>query len=166
MKYIIISEQKALELMGMTSGVNMLMPVKILSGTYIGHYACSEGAEHDFAEIFNKLTPLTKVELAQSEFAKDPFNVKLSGYGIEIPEQFQWVFESDKFVLNDFVIPLVTREGKKYVDIAYFNWNEFRHELDEKDSKGNFVHLALKRSLMPLWEYVGLKASEGGMIEL
>jgi hypothetical protein len=72
-------------------------------------------------------------------------------YAIEIPEIYLWVFPDNKFVLNKFEIPLDTINGVKCVNLAYFNWLAFRDELDS----GNYV--ALKRSLMPLWDYVELQ---------
>jgi hypothetical protein len=72
-------------------------------------------------------------------------------YAIEIPEIYLWVFPDNKFVLNKFEIPLDTINGVKCVNLAYFNWQAFRDELDS----GN--HEYLKRSLMPLWDYVELQ---------
>ena len=72
-------------------------------------------------------------------------------YAIEIPEIYLWVFPDNKFVLNKFEIPLDTINGVKCVNLAYFNWLAFRDELDS----GN--HEYLKRSLMPLWDYVELQ---------
>jgi hypothetical protein len=80
----------------------------------------------------------------------------LSPYAVVIPEIYQWAFPEDKFVLSGFEIPLDTHNNDKVVNLAYFMWSEFRAELDS----GNYV--ALKRSLMELWDYVKLQADTIG----
>jgi hypothetical protein len=80
----------------------------------------------------------------------------LSPYAVVIPEIYQWAFPENKFVLSGFEIPLDTINGVKCVNLAYFNWQGFRDELDN----GNYV--ALKRSLMELWDYVKLQADTIG----
>jgi hypothetical protein len=80
----------------------------------------------------------------------------LSPYAVVIPEIYQWAFPENKFVLSGFEIPLDTINGVKCVNLAYFNWQAFRDELDS----GNYV--ALKRSLMELWDYVKFQADTIG----
>jgi hypothetical protein len=84
----------------------------------------------------------------------------LSPYAVKIPEIYQWAFPDNKFVLSGFEIPLDTHNNDKVVNLAYFMWAEFRAELDS----GNYV--ALKRSLMPLWDYVELQVINQNLIVL
>jgi hypothetical protein len=70
------------------------------------------------------------------------------------------------FILDKFIIPLDTYQTTKVVNLAYFEWLEFRAELDKKDSDGNFVYATLKRSLMPLWDYVAEQVTNGNVIVL
>jgi hypothetical protein len=85
---------------------------------------------------------------------------RLYPYGVEIPEIYLWVFPENKFVLNKFEIPLDTIKAVKCVNLAYFNWQAFRDELDS----GN--HEYLKRALMPLWDYVELQVKNNNLIIL
>jgi hypothetical protein len=87
-------------------------------------------------------------------------------YAVEIIEEYRWVFPEDMFILDKFIIPLDTYQTTKVVNLAYFEWLEFRAELDKKDSDGNFVYATLKRSLMPLWDYVALQVTNGNIIVL
>jgi hypothetical protein len=101
----------------------------------------STGAERqDLAEYYE--------EIRNPEL---PIPPPLSPYAVVIPEIYQWAFPEDKFVLSGFEIPLDTHNSEKVVNIAYFMWSEFRAELDS----GNYE--ALKRALMPLWDYVELQ---------
>jgi hypothetical protein len=81
-------------------------------------------------------------------------------YAVEIPEIYQWAFPEDKFVLDGFIIPLDSYTTLKVVNLAYFEWAEFRAELDS----GNYE--ALKRSLMPLWDYVATQVANNNIIVL
>jgi hypothetical protein len=84
----------------------------------------------------------------------------LSPYAVVIPEIYQWAFPEDKFVLSGFEIPLDTHNNDKVVNLAYFMWSKFRAELDS----GNYE--ALKRALMPLWDYVELQVINNNLIIL
>jgi hypothetical protein len=84
----------------------------------------------------------------------------LSPYAVVIPEIYQWAFPEDKFVLSGFEIPLDTHNNDKVVNLAYFMWTEFRAELDS----GNYE--ALKRALMPLWDYVELQVINNNLVIL
>jgi hypothetical protein len=101
---------------------------------------------------FNWLLDLDLVEFWNVIYKAPP----LSPYAVVIPEIYQWAFPENKFVLSGFEIPLDTTNGVKCVNLAYFNWQAFRDELDN----GNYV--ALKRSLMELWDYVKLQADTIG----
>jgi hypothetical protein len=84
----------------------------------------------------------------------------LSPYAVIIPEIYQWAFPENKFVLSGFEIPLDNHNNDKVVNIAYFMWEEFRAELDS----GNYE--ALKRALMPLWDYVELQVINNNLVIL
>jgi hypothetical protein len=144
---------------GTQKGVNVFYCAPILSGQYIGKFATSENALLEFLEIFENLT-YEVVDLDASAFEIDYTQPPLSPYAVVIPEIYQWAFPENKFVLSGFEIPLDTHNNDKVVNLAYFMWSEFRAELDS----GNYV--ALKRSLMPLWDYVELQVINNNLIIL
>jgi hypothetical protein len=80
----------------------------------------------------------------------------LTGYGVEIPDKFLWVFPDNKFILEGFEIPLTNG----VVDVAYFQWKSFRDELDSGK------HEPLKRALMPLWDYVTEQVINNNLVQL
>ena len=135
---------------GAVNGTSYLTFIPIKSGEYIGKFATSENALLEFPEIFENLT-YEFVDLDASAFEIDYTPPPLSPYAVVIPEIYQWAFPENKFVLSGFEIPLDTINGVKCVNLAYFNWQGFRDELDS----GN--HEYLKRSLMPLWDFVKLQ---------
>ena len=131
----------------------------ILSGDYIGKFATSENSLIEFPEIFENLTYET-IELEPKVFQIDFTPPTLNPYAVEIPTIYQWAFPEDMFVLSGFIIPLDTYQSTKVVNLSYFQWAEFRAELDS----GNYE--ALKRSLMPLWDYVAEQVNNGNIIVL
>lgn len=102
-------------------------------------------------------------EIRDPELATPP---TLYPYAVEIIEEYRWVFPDDMFILDKFIIPLDSYQSTKVVNLAYFEWLEFRAELDKKDNDGNFVYATLKRSLMPLWDYVALQVTNNNIIVL
>ncbi len=84
----------------------------------------------------------------------------LMPYAVAIPEVYQWAFPEDLFILSGFEIPLDTLGSTKVVNLAYFNWVEFRAELDS----GKYTDL--KRALMPLWDYVALQVTNNNIVVL
>jgi hypothetical protein len=81
-------------------------------------------------------------------------------YAVEIPTEFQWVFVGDKITIGGFYIPLDDYQNLKVVNLAYFNWAEFRAELDS----GKYADL--KSALMPLWDYVDEQVTNNNIIIL
>jgi hypothetical protein len=152
MKYILLDTNAY---NGTQKGVNTLTSVQIKSGQHKGKFATSENSLLEFPEIFENLE-YEIVELDVMDFQIDYSPPTLIGYGVEIPNQFIWVFPEDKFILNGFEIPLTNGA----VDVAYFQWQEFRDELDS----GN--HEYLKRALMPLWDYVAEQVTNENLIPL
>ena len=144
---------------GTAKDVNIFYALPIKSGEHIGKFATSENALVDFPEIFENLTYET-IDLDSKVFEVDFTAPTLSLYAVEIPEIYQWAFPEDKFILSGFIIPLDTYQSTKVVNLAYFQWAEFRAELDS----GNYE--ALKRSLMPLWDYVAEQVAIGNVIVL
>jgi hypothetical protein len=155
MNYIVINS----EYNGVQNGVNTFYASPIKSGEHIGKFATSENSLVDFPEIFEAITYET-IELQPKVFKVDFTPPTLSPYAVEIPTIYQWAFPEDKFVLSGFEIPLDTHNNDKVVNLAYFMWTEFRAELDS----GNYV--ALKRSLMPLWDYVELQVINNNLVIL
>jgi hypothetical protein len=144
---------------GTQKGVNTFYASPILSGEHLGKFATSENALLEFPEIFKTLT-YEVVDLDASAFEVDYTPPTLSPYAVVIPEIYQWAFPENKFVLSGFEIPLDNHNTDKVVNLAYFMWTEFRAELDS----GNYV--ALKRSLMPLWDYVELQVINNNLVIL
>ena len=156
MKYAIINTN---EHNGVQKGVNIFYASPIKSGEHIGKFGTSENSLVDFPEIFENLTYET-IELEPKVFQVDFTPPTLSPYAVEIPTIYQWAFPEDKFILSGFIIPLDTYGNSKIVNLAYFQWAEFRAELDS----GNYE--ALKRSLMPLWDYVAEQVTNNNIIVL
>jgi hypothetical protein len=123
----------------------------------------------DFLNNWNKVSTNPDLESVFEDVTLESLNIEdvnyftpptLSDYAVEIPEIYQWAFPEDKFILSGFIIPLDTYQSNKVVNLAYFQWAEFRAELDS----GNYE--ALKRSLMPLWDYVAEQVAIGNVIIL
>jgi len=123
----------------------------------------------DFLNNWNKVSTNPDLESVFENVTLESLNIEdinyftpptLSDYAVEIPEIYQWAFPEDEFILSGFIIPLDTHNGVKVVNLAYFEWVQFRAELDS----GNYE--ALKRSLMPLWDYVALQVTNGNVIVL
>jgi len=144
---------------GIKKGVNIFYASPIKSGAHIGKFATSENALIEFPEIFENLS-YQIIELEPKVFLVDFTPPTLSPYAVEIPTIYQWAFPEDKFILSGFIIPLDNYQSTKVVNLAYFEWAEFRAELDS----GNYE--ALKRSLMPLWDYVAEQVAIGNVIVL
>lgn len=121
-----------------------------------------EGLSTDLYKIFEGVT-LDSLKIAELDKYVLP---QLYPYAVEIPTEYSWVFPQDKFILNGFEIPLDTYQSTKVVNLAYFEWIEFRAELDRTDEEGNFVYATLKRSLMELWDYVALQVTNNNIIVL
>ena len=156
MKYILIN---TLQYNGTQKGVNTFYAAPIKSGEYLGKFATSENALNEFPEIFENLD-YEIVNLEPKVFEVDYTPPPLSPYAVFIPEIYQWAFPENKFVLSGFEIPLDTHNNDKVVNLAYFMWSEFRTELDS----GNYE--ALKRALMPLWDYVELQVINNNLVIL
>jgi hypothetical protein len=145
---------------GLQKGVNVFFAREIMWGNYIGKYATSDNALNEFAEVFSQITYEQIDDLDSSYFGKNYTAPTLLPYAVEIPEIYQWAFPEDKFILDGFIIPLDTYTTLKVVNLAYFEWAEFRAELDS----GNYE--ALKRSLMNLWDYVAEQVTNNNIIVL
>ena len=111
---------------------------------------------HELESVFNDVT-LESLDIEDLDYFTPP---TLTPYAVEIPTIYQWAFPEDKFILSGFIIPLNTYQSSKVVNLSYFQWAEFRAELDS----GNYE--ALKRSLMPLWDYVAEQVQNGNVIVL
>ena len=120
--------------------------------------------EDIFGTFYVIADEITRKYTEADEF--DPFPPKdftaptLLPYAVEIPEIYQWAFPEDKFILDGFIIPLDSYQSTKVVNLAYFQWTNFRAELDS----GNYE--ALKRSLMNLWDYVDEQVTNNNIIVL
>jgi hypothetical protein len=160
MNYIVINTN---EYNGTQKGVNVFFAAPIKSGEHIGKFATSENALLEFPEIFENLT-YEIVDLGASVFEVDATPPTLLPYAVEIPIQYRLPFRNGVFKLNAFEVPLDDYQDTKVVNVAYFQWAEFRAELDTKDANGNFVYQALKDSLMDLWDYVGLQVANQNLV--
>lgn len=136
-------------------------PIK--SGEHIGKFATSENALLEFPEIFETLN-YEIVDLGPNVFDVDATPPTLLPYAVEIPLEYSLPFRNGVFKLNAFEVPLDDYQDTKVVNLAYFEWKEFRAELDTKDANGNFVYQALKDSLMDLWDYVKLQVINQNLV--
>jgi len=110
----------------------------------------------DLQSVFNNVT-LASLNIDDLDYFTPP---TLYPYAVEIPQIYQWAFPDNKFILSGFEIPLDTYQSTKVVNLAYFQWLEFRAELDNGD------YQALKRALMPLWDYVAEQVTNNNIIVL
>jgi hypothetical protein len=155
MKYIVTT----IDITSIENNPFILISIPILSGKYINKFAYDLSSLETFLDVFKNLT-YEVVDLDASAFEIDTTPPLLSPYAVVIPEIYQWAFPEDKFVLSGFEIPLDTHNNDKVVNLAYFMWTEFRAELDS----GNYE--ALKRALMPLWDYVELQVINNNLVIL
>jgi hypothetical protein len=162
MNYLVI-DTKEYNFTHTSNGIFYAIPV--LSGLHKGKFACFENALELFPEIIEPLTYET-IDLDILVFQVDYTAPSLLPYAVEIPVEYRWVFPDNKFILNGFEIPLDDYQSTKVVNLAYFQWVDFRNELDRKDDEGNFVYATLKRSLMELWDYVALQVTNNNIIVL
>jgi hypothetical protein len=162
MKYLLINTNIY---NGTQIGVNIFYASPIKSGEHIGKYATSENALTEFPDIFKNIT-YEIVELPISAFELDYTLPTPSPYGLEILEKWYDIFPDNAFKLGGYEIPLEEKNGIKYVNAAYFQWQDFRNALDEKLPNGEFRHQALKDALMKMWDYLTEQATIGNVIVL
>jgi hypothetical protein len=162
MNYLVINTSKY----NFTQNENgVFFAIPIISGEHMGKFACFENALELFPEVF-EIETYEEIDLNNSVFSPNFTPPTLSPYAVEIIQEYRWVFPEDKFILSGFEIPLDNYQTTKVVNLAYFQWVDFRQELDKKDADGNFVYATLKRSLMPLWDYVAEQVQNGNVIVL
>jgi len=130
-------------------------PTSLPSGAY---FISEEEIEQYQGTEFAWIKDLPLVEYSKD--MPDTTAPQLYPYAIEIPTEFQWVFVGDKITIGGFFIPLDNYNGIKVVNLAYFNWVEFRAELDSG------IYADLKSALMPLWDYVALQVTNNNIIVL
>jgi hypothetical protein len=145
------------------NGILYYIPIR--SGNYIGKYFVFENSTILFPEIFKDLD-YKIIDFDAKFFQSDATPPTLLPYAVEIPIEYRLPFRNGVFKLNAFEVPLDDYQDTKVVNLAYFEWAEFRAELDTKDANGNFVYQALKDSLMDLWDYVGLQVANQNWIVL
>jgi hypothetical protein len=116
-------------------------------------------------DVTSKYTDVEPIDI-YADIYNDPTPPQLLPYAVEIPLEYRLPFRNGVFKLNAFEVPLDDYQNTKVVNLAYFQWTEFRAELDTKDANGNFVYQALKDSLMDLWDYVKLQSDNGNVIIL
>jgi hypothetical protein len=83
---------------------------------------------------------------------------EMSGFLVAIPVYWGMLFPNDIFIINGFIIQLERIDGVLAVDIAYLSWTELQNELDKP------VNEAVKRHMMPIWDYVAEQAQQGNFI--
>ena len=130
-------------------------PTSLPSGAYfISEEEINQYRGTEFAWI--KTLPLVDYSTSMP----DTTAPQLYPYAVEIPAEFRWVFVGDKITIGGFYIPLDNHNGTKVVNLAYFQWAEFRAELDSG------IYADLKSALMPLWDYVALQVTNNNIIVL
>jgi hypothetical protein len=82
----------------------------------------------------------------------------MSGLLVAIPIYWEMLFPEDKFIINGFVVELERIDGILAVDVGYLQWPNFQNELDKQ------VNEAIKRHMLPIWDYVAEQAQQGNFI--
>jgi hypothetical protein len=135
----------------------------------LGIDVCRQLGYFDYKNNWKKVSTNAELQSVFNDVTLESLNIAdincftapdLMPYVVEIPEVYQWAFPEDLFILSGFEIPLDTLGSTKVVNLAYFNWVEFRAELDS----GKYQDL--KRALMPLWDYVALQVTNGNIVVL
>lgn len=80
-----------------------------------------------------------------------------NGYGIEIPEEYQWAFP---IRLNGFVVELKDLNGVKYCEASGLSWDEFVTEFDKPQNND------YRLSVLPIWQYAMTQAAQNNFIQL
>jgi hypothetical protein len=71
------------------------------------------------------------------------------------------------FKLNAFEVPLEDYQNTKVVNLAYFEWTEFRAMLDIKDENGNYVYQLIKDTFIDdLLAYAELQVANKNLISI
>ena len=83
----------------------------------------------------------------------------MSGLKVEIPSYWEVFFPDDTFILNGFIVELERINGALAVDIAYLQWTNFQAELDKP------INEAVKRHMMPIWDYVIEQINQNNFIQ-
>jgi hypothetical protein len=84
----------------------------------------------------------------------------MSGFLVAIPDYWEVFFPEDKFIINGFVVELERIDGILAVDVAYLQWTNFQNELDKP------VNEAVKRHMMPIWDYVAEQVDNQNFVQL
>lgn len=156
MKYLIINTDKY----NLNKiGKHIFNVTPILSGQHKGKFATSENALKEFPEIFEN-EEYEIAELCPSDFQIDYTPPQMSGYGVIIPSQFEWVFKNDKFTIGDFVVNFNRVNNQLVVDTAYLEWQAFKDELDTPQNK------TVKESLMDIWDYVAKQIENNNFVQI
>lgn len=93
-------------------------------------------------------SPLSQAEI--EDLVTDALNGRINtppvsnGYGIVIPEKFQWVFPIE---ISGFTCQLNDLNGTKYVEASYLTWQPFLDEFDKAAKQ------ELKNRLYPIFTY-------------
>jgi hypothetical protein len=82
----------------------------------------------------------------------------MTGVKVAIPDYWWSMFPDDEFILNGFIVYFERVNGILAVDIAYIQWSPFQEELDRPENT------AVKRHMMPIWDYVAQQAQQGDFI--
>jgi hypothetical protein len=82
----------------------------------------------------------------------------MTGVRVAIPDYWWSMFPDDEFILNGFIVYFERVNGILAVDIAYIQWSPFQEELDRPENA------AVKRHMMPIWDYVAERAQQGDFI--
>jgi hypothetical protein len=82
----------------------------------------------------------------------------LSTLRVAIPKEWEILFPDDKFIINGFEVQLEMVGEVLAVDVAYLDWQAFKDELDRPENA------AVKRHMMPIWDYVAQQAQQNNFI--
>lgn len=118
-----------------------------------------------FYSIGGFLNRLKELEIENEVEDLESFQIyltppQMSGYGVVIPSQFEWVFKNDKFTIGDFVVNFNRVNNQLVVDIAYLEWQAFKDELDAPQNK------TVKESLEDIWDYVKEQVDKNNLVQI
>lgn len=108
-----------------------------------------------YDEITSNYTELEPIDLDSTPIDTTP--PPSNGYGIEIPEQFQWAFP---IRLNGFIVELKDKDGIKYCEVSGLSWTAFINEFDKPYNND------YRLSVLPIWQYAMGQAANNNFIAL
>lgn len=132
------------------------------------HPAPTGWSEEVWNKVFNK-TILDRLVLAGTMIVNEIDRLRLiqigeelkyvhpesNGFGIEIPQQYQWAFPVN---CNGYIVELKDKNGVKYCEASGLTWTDFIDEFNKP------INATFRLSLLPIWTYASLQVTNGNLI--